>query len=474
MKQVLFYFFFALLSGYTCLSQSGPVELTGMVTNIKTKTAIAFASIRINRSSVGTICNEQGLFQLYLTSAPKTTDTVTISCMGYETATVVWKDFRMEPDIALRPAVFVLDEVSVFKEIPIKEIVSIMREALQRLHAGSPHQQWGIHKTTTRASGKYAGFRESYCAIYNQGYNPSFSDDKYKYLPTDIGKMIEARASEYALPYGEQGEPSKGVDLTALLSLKKGIVQGDLFSKKSFDYFDWALEDKTLLHGETVYLLSFKPKASYLKKKSKLPDVYPLLFKGIYSGRVYVQVQNGYVPIKIELSTVPYAANKKPFIHPRTNHISEPKGGSVTVQFERFGDKYYLSKIGYEKTYHELGWVTQPAPPEEIRVMGELIVTTLNTRFLSTNEITRAYGRIEQFHDIKLSEQTDKRFPAYRPEFWKNYPFIDQRLIEDLGGEKSLQNQFESNSNKSIVSPEEYAGIYKFYSSAVKARVQKP
>lgn len=474
MKQILFCYFFALLSGYTCLSQSGPVELTGMVTDVKTKTAIAFASIRINRSSVGTICNEQGLFQLYLTSAPETTDTVTVSCMGYETATLVWKDFRIKPNIALRPAVFMLDEVSVFKEIPIKEIVSRMREALQRLHADSPHQQWGIHKTTTRVSGKYVGFRESYCTIYNQGYNPGFSDDKYRYLATDIGKIIEARASQYALFYGEKGEPSKGVDLTALLTLKKEIVQGDLFSRKSFDYFDWALEDKTLLHGETIYLLSFKPKASYLKKKSKMPDVYPLLFKGIYSGRVYVQVQNGYVPIKIELSTIPYAANKKPFIHPRTNHISEHKGGSVTIQFERFGEKYYLSKIGYEKTYHELGWVTQPAPPEEIQVTGELIVTTLNTRFLSTNEITSAFGPIEQFHGVKLSEPTEGRFPAYRPEFWKNYPITSSRLIEDLGGEKSLQKQFESNSNKSIVSPEEYDAIYKFYNSAVKTRVQKP
>lgn len=474
MKLLLYSCFIALLSEYDCIGQDNPVEITGQVTHTRTKMPIPFASVRLNHSSVGTLCDEYGQFRLFLSSSPATSDTVTISCMGYESASRVWNDFQKNPIIVLRPAVILLDEIPVFREIPVKEIVAKMQIALQHTHADSPHQQWGFYKTSTKVAGNYVGFQDNYCSLYNQGYNSTFSDKKYTYLPTDIGKKIESRASNYSLVYGELGEPSKGLDLWSLLRIKKDIIHGDLFGKRSSDYFDWSVEDQTLLHGEVIYLLSFEPKAAYLRRKNKLPTVYSLLFKGIYSGRVYVHVSSGYVPVKIELDSTPYIANLKPVTNTRTNHISQCLGETVTIQFERFREEYYLSKIRYEKKYNDLGWVAQPTPPMLTEISGELTITTLNTQFMSDQEITKTYGRIEQFHEVKLNEGSSMNFTLYRPEFWKNYPITNRKLIKDLGGKQSLQNQFEFNSGKSIFTPEEYIDISKFYSTAEKVRLLKP
>lgn len=474
MKLLLYFCFISRLLVYDCLGQANRMEISGQVTHAQTNTPIPFASVRLNHSSVGTVCDENGQFRVSLPPSLTTSDTVTISCMGYESASRVWNDFQKNPNIALRPAVLLLHEIPVFKEIPVKEMLAKIQIALQRMHADNPHQQWGFHKTSTKVAGSYVGFQDNYCLLYNQGYNSAFSDKKYTYLPTDIGKKIESRASNYSLVYGELGEPTKGVDLSSLLRVKKHIIHGDLFGKRSFDYFDWSVEDRTLLHREVIYLLSFKPKAAYLRSKKKLSAVYSLLFKGIYSGRVYVNVSSGYVPVKIELDSTPYIVNAKPVTSTRTNHISQSLGQTVTIQFERFREKYYLSKIRYEKRYYDLGWVAHPTPPTLTEVSGELTITTLNTRFMSDQEITEIYGRIEQFHDVKLNESSDMHFALYRPEFWKNFPLNNRKLIEDLGNKQSLQDQFEFNSGKSIITSEEYIDISKFYSAAERVRLPKP
>ena len=467
MKAPLVVYFIILVFNFDLFCQNKTVEASGQVLDAKTMQPVPFASARFLQSSIGISCNENGYFRLFTPYYQN--DTLQISCIGYETVFISASNLNQKT-IVLRPVVVSLNEVTIIKEIPIDEILVKMLEALREKHISSPHQQWGFYKTSTNVAGKYVGFSENLCAIYNQGYNENFSKDKYKYLSTDMSKNTETRASNYSYSHNRNGYPGKGIEALGLLTMKKNIIHGDLLSKNTNKYFDWTIQDKVYLKDEIIYILAFSPKENYLKKRLKEPEVYSSIFRGIYAGRVFVNAKNGYVPTKIEIETAPYTTLLKKIINKSTNYISELKEELVTIQYENFRGNYFLSRISYEQNYLDFGWSPNESPAQKVKISSELNITTLNNKLISNHDLSTIFGEYEQFDDIKLQTEGDK-YATYRPVFWGKYP-IDNILIEDLQTSNTpLETQFKANSNRKMIDLNDCSTFIKFYTTKTREQL---
>ncbi|MCB2376890.1 carboxypeptidase-like regulatory domain-containing protein [Hymenobacter sp. BT635] len=76
-------------------------------------TPVPFASVGIKGQPLGTVADNQGLFPLASLARAQPTDTVVISCIGYESRPLLLGQLRQQPDVVLAPAPAQIREVRV-------------------------------------------------------------------------------------------------------------------------------------------------------------------------------------------------------------------------------------------------------------------------------------------------------------------------------------------------------------------------
>ena len=110
---------YALITLFFCITTFAQnIAIRGIIKDAVTKEPIIAASIGVQNSGLGTITNEEGVFQL---SAPKSA-TIVISYLGYKTKYIPGFDFNEDKFILLDQSEEVLEEVMVTK-IPLPKIL---------------------------------------------------------------------------------------------------------------------------------------------------------------------------------------------------------------------------------------------------------------------------------------------------------------------------------------------------------------
>lgn len=140
------------------ISASAQIVLKGKVADNNTKEAIPFASIGIKGKSFGTVCDENGVFELKVGSYSEN-DTLKISAIGYNAKKIsmqVAKNFSNET-IYLPAGSVLLNEVKVK---PQKTVTKIL---------GNKNYNTGICLSFTGAEGNYKGAEISIKANNKKG-----------------------------------------------------------------------------------------------------------------------------------------------------------------------------------------------------------------------------------------------------------------------------------------------------------------
>lgn len=111
--------------------------LTGTIKNEKTQQPIEQSSIKIGSRQIGTISNGEGKFML-LYSGLKDTDSLEVSCIGYNTKILSIASLRSDQntEIYLTPSSFVLQEVTI-RSLSIPEI---LKQAIELTDALIPSE----------------------------------------------------------------------------------------------------------------------------------------------------------------------------------------------------------------------------------------------------------------------------------------------------------------------------------------------
>ena len=101
--------------------------IKGRITDSRSKEPVAYAMLRVLDGSVGTQANLDGDYSIKLAA---TEGRIAVSCIGYRSDTLSFRDLRKHPNIKLKPLEITLDAVSISE---FRKPSSLLKEVVRRI-----------------------------------------------------------------------------------------------------------------------------------------------------------------------------------------------------------------------------------------------------------------------------------------------------------------------------------------------------
>lgn len=300
--------------------------ISGVVKDARTNSEIAFASVFVPGSTIGTVANLNGVFTLKVKESLNVKE-FEISHLGYENAVFSISDYvDKTSDFLLEPSTVALPEVVVWTD----EAYQLVAEALSKIksnYSQEPQLLKGFYREAIKQKRNYISVSEALVDIYKAPYDNTFKNDRVK--------LIRGRKS---------GDVSE-VD-TLLLKLRGGptvanlmdVAQNDdlFISNNTINYYNYEIVDVVNIENKMNYVVEFSPRV-------ELP--YPLFF-----GKIYISIDEKAITMaefSLDLSddskAVRYFITRKPG---KLNF--SPKSTKYLVTYKEIDGTYYLNYVRCE------------------------------------------------------------------------------------------------------------------------------
>ena len=377
--------------------------ITGRVFDERSKEPLGFASVSIIGKPVGTVTNAAGEFDFYISEEYKN-DSLFISHVGY-------KSFRARIDqlpkgslaVGLKAIWVLLREIVIReKDLTAKEIVSKAVKNLTLNYSTKPFCLQGFFRQIEEENGKYVLLVEAAVDLYDKNF-----DGRPK---KDLQESVDVKEMRRSLRYGSQSKRDNiGIPLTDLIENNDvRYNRGMLDSANTF-----SLDTITVYNDKLVYGVSMS--------------------RGTDSGMLFIDMETfGFLKITMERKSRDQSKN-----YYDERNIKSGKQRRVwfrfSVEFDSYNNKLYSRRM-HES---ELNEIYDP--------VGKLKFSSVETlEFIATNIIPDKENQAAK----KLKYGMMIKPTAYHQEFWKHYNVLkltplDEKLIQDLEKEISLQEQFE-------------------------------
>lgn len=254
MKKI-FAFVFLLVCASSFAQQ---ITLRATVKDALTSEPIISASIGIKNSSIGTITNEEGVFQL---TAPKS-GSIIISYLGYKTLTIPVSDFTDQMKIIfLEQSEEVLEEVMITK-VPLYEILQeVMDVSTKRFNR--PIVLNTYYREFVKSDNKYTKFSDGLLDYHINGSGKKIKSDLIVKQNRSISLVSDEDQDE---AFGSVLNVQRGI----LNSYNFAFVSKSLLEDDAYDAYDFTLKSKKDKEGNEFFCIVFEPK----------PEVEKTLLKG--------------------------------------------------------------------------------------------------------------------------------------------------------------------------------------------------
>jgi len=383
---------FLLLSNFL-ISQT--VNIRGLLRDSATKEPIIAGSIGIQNTGMGTISNEEGIFQL---TAPKS-GAIIISCLGYKLVTVPVSDFTLETQtILLEQSEEVLEEVMVTK-VPLHQILKeVVETSVARFN--KPILLHTYYREFVRENNKYTKFSDGLIDYHVTGTTKK----------TKSALIIQQNRSFFLGKSEKEEDESMG----SFLNVQRGIISGYsftylteyVFSEGAYEEYEFNLKSKKDKSGNEYYSISFVPKSEVEKALYQGTITYDPKTKLIYEVDVfmapthksYAKTRN-FLIAKVAFLDSKYKAaykvvnnnylmsynNRYLKVHiwnKKNDYLSESRSDLIVTDFEKDNQSYnkkdvFTKKDLYDKStsYKEKFWQTNNAivlTSEEEKIIASL------------------------------------------------------------------------------------------------------
>lgn len=371
---------------------------------------MAYASVAVNNSAIGSAADSKGYFQLKIPEQVGPNTSLTITCIGFKS-----KVINNPPSfllVKLEPAVIELDEITVVAEHP--------RKIVEKAFAN-------IKKNYNTNPFLYRYFYRHYCiedSVYGRLIEAAVDQYKtkgYRIQQEVPGQKEEVRVTQLRRSFDNTRikDTHRPFGLNAVLGSdpvsyqnKASFTSFDIIKpfevsvlRKSAKLFDFKLEGLSYLDGEEVYKIAYK-----LKKDSiMLPSGVP--FEYSQSGTLFITSKD-YVIVRSEFEQM----------------TSAEKTTAITI-YRQYEGKYYHQysrKEGYLYNSHEK--------------FGHTYVIEL-----MTGEI-----QLKNFPKFRGAEPGREQLAAvsYNPDFWNNFNALTAiplrpSIVNDLESLKPLDEQYQ-------------------------------
>ncbi|PIQ47446.1 MAG: hypothetical protein COW03_15075 [Cytophagales bacterium CG12_big_fil_rev_8_21_14_0_65_40_12] len=440
------------------------IRVSGRIVDSKTNNSLPFASIRLSKTDLGFISNEDGEFRLSVESI-YTNDTLVFSYVGFKNLRVAVKDLNEQfTTVRLTESIFDLESVEVN---PLRAI-DIVKKAITKIgqnYQSKPAILDTYYRELVKVDSLFVQFADANCRLYYTAYNISgdlvkswsnsdkstgslpFSDifsDKIK--QGDQQQVIQSRKSnnwqevrsifkQNNINFEQFDIPGAALSLSSMDNVK---LLNTFLDSLNFDFYHYELEESIQFDDKYCYKIYFKPK----KKNIELSflEGYLLIDKESFAFTSFeYEIPKSHerllekantLELKIRGSKNEYKDDADRKTHKRlmTDYYHR-----VKVTYRQFENVWYLSSILKKSRYKNSG-----SHFNEIifETNSELIVSSIKTQ--SVYPISKE----NQFNGFLF------HYPSkYNPEFWLSYNTIKasgtfSKALEEIEKKQALDEQF--------------------------------
>lgn len=399
-------------------------RITGKVQDEETHAALSFASIRISRKGIGTVTNDDGEFEFYI-SEKYATDTLVISMLGYDSYTKRVTDINLSQNLIIRLKVhpIQLDEVVIAgTKLSAHEIVTKAFESIENNYPMKPYILKGFYRETHQENNRSVILVEAALEIYDKGYKAIQGNRSRLREKVDLKNIRSSKSYRHSL-FKNTAVERYNLVISALRC--NPLKYRDPNIRKAFANKIFTLDSVIHSNGRQVYVISF---LSYIPR-------YPLFER---KNTVYIDSENYSI---YKYGWEEYAKKGK-YSEPSwplakdSMYLSWRKRISTTYEFGNYNGKMFL-KYFDEKCYDDI--YNSKGDSVTFESLGHV---TLIVNEMETDNIPMD-GKETMIHNQSLHAQVN----AYDPEFWSSYDQIKlvpltKKQIKDLEWEMPLSEQF--------------------------------
>lgn len=356
-----FYTLFFLVISHASFSQQ--LAVRGLVDDSVTHEPVIAASVGIENSGMGTITNEDGIFQLSVSKSQN----VIISCIGYKTHKLPASDFAdATKNIALEPSEEVLEEVMVTK-IPLTQVLQDVITA-SKARFNKPVVLHTYYREFVKVDGQYKKFSDALLDYHASGDAKKTKSD-----------LVVKQNRSFSLTATKEDEDDR---LSPTLNVQYGIsnsysfefLEKNILRDKNVKNYDLTLKSRKNADGSEWYAIIVEPKTEIEKSLFEGTVIYDPKTKLIYEYDLHYAQSHKQFPRSISFLGlhVDYLDMQFKAVYKMTNNnyelsynnrfvkykmwtkkfqeISESRSDLIVTNFEK-DDMTYSKKEVYKKKY---------------------------------------------------------------------------------------------------------------------------
>ncbi len=338
----LYAFLFFILS--TSVFAQNPSVISGIISNKETGETLPFASITLKNHPIGTISNENGVFNFYIPQS-KRNDTIAISFIGFNSYEIAVSSVQDKLNINLQPSNNLLDEIILSEITPLDYIIRAL-ENLSENYPQEPYQSIAYYREKFIENGAIINKEEGVFKTYYS--NPSDTIKNHHqlllYKPVEnpqqfqfMREWIEKREAKEKKKADENGETYDDDEYDGTIDMDFGgpesIIDLDINNEKDnylnpkyFKKYEYTFGEETILNGEKLVTILFKAKKKidYMKDFGKI-----LINKETYAIVLIEQVGKFSIPFIV-----------RPILFTVGLRIGNPYF-SKTISYQKYKGKWY-------------------------------------------------------------------------------------------------------------------------------------
>jgi len=473
-----------------CIGLSGFAQNTKNIITIEasvfdkdTQEPLPFTNVIIENTSIGTVSNEEGVFELSF-NQKYANGVVIFSFVGYKNASIPIKEFDDPKKIVYLESISTsLDEILVTVKNKYKELVVDAIAQSTTNYASIPVYLQTYYRELTKIDNHYTKFTDAACSIKYGAYDNSFDfrQSKVNYMqfkrleyeikkvpfpePRDLladekdyVKIRALRKSDNLQDYKilEEAKALEAIDSTNLKWVENNEIGGGPLRltgadkiKRQTDFFDPKLVDKYMFknagkstyNNRVVYIISFAPKdASDRQAKYKGTLTIDEKSKAVISYRYQLTNQakkrsNQKFAAQLKTPESVEKETKLAYITRTTTLLDY----EVIISYFEFKGKWYLKRIRVKNDYRNAGDLFDDF---SCTTESELVVNSLDFNEPEDLENT------DRFYSIFSNSLFNQKI-SYNPDFWKNYSDLVAtgvvgEALQDLESKSTLEEQFKN------------------------------
>lgn len=298
----------------------------GKIIDQKTEKPLAYASILILNSSVGTVSNKEGEFILKVPQS-LTTNEIKFSFMGYKTVKLPLSSLKSDENlISMSLETINIKDVIVRANDPI----SLITRALENVpdnYGTSPSICTAFYRESIMQNKRYAGVAEAVLNIYKSSYGNQGSYDRIKVFK---GRKSQDVKRMDTVIFKLQG----GHYVAMLLDLAKNPET--FLQEQYFTNFVYQPVTITNIEGRETYVIEFE-------QKRDIQDI-------LYNGRIYLDVNTlAFKKIDFEISPEGLPVADRYLVQKRPMNIRvKALAANYSVDYREVNGRWTLNHVRYE------------------------------------------------------------------------------------------------------------------------------